>query len=389
MSPRRTTVGAAFLQGHSRADEAFYRAAAAHLHDIVTVIDRHGIIIFMGGAAAAILGFRPHEHLARRLLDLTHPDDRPTLERHLAELTRADATTLVAPVEYRMSTAAGGYRWIESVSRNLLEDPAVNGLVLIGRDITPRKQAEAALRDSEIRLDATMWATQIGFWDMDVRTDHTIWLNNWCEAVGVDGCGGQDHVERWDARIHPDDIAAAQNTFSNHLAGANPYYEAEYRILDRHGAWRWIRERGRAVERDENGRALRMVGTCMDISLRRAAEDALRNCQAALEAMAASVPETLLQLDAILVIRSASRAIGDLGAQALVGKSLTELAAPGERASITQILLGVLNDQRPAEFALRIGDGSRPAMRARAMPIVVANQATGVAVSVFPPRPGV
>jgi PAS domain S-box-containing protein len=386
MSPRRNSVGAAFLQGHSRADEAFYRAAAAHLYDIVTVTDRHGLITFMGGAVSSILGGRPHEHLARRLLDISHPDDRATLELHLTNLARSDPTDLVPPVEYRMLTTSGSYRWIESVTRNLLDDPAVNGLVLIGRDITSRKQAEAALRDSQIRLDTTMWATQIGFWELDLDTDETVWLNNWCDALRIDPCDGNDHVDRWDSRIHPDDLAAASGAFSGHIAGVNSYYEAEYRVLDRDGAWRWIRERGRVVERDDSGRARRMVGTCMDINMRRAAEDALRNCQAALQAMAASVPESLLQLDALLVVRSASRALGSMNPESLVGRPLGELVGHDERASLTQVLMGVLNDHRPAEFALRIGGASQLAMRARATPIVVANRATGLAVSVALPR---
>lgn len=388
MSAHRNSVGGSFPRGHSHADESFYRAAAAHLHDIVTVVDRHGIIIFMGGAAATILGGRPQEHLARRLLDITHPDDRVTLEGHLAELARVGASTLLPPVAYRLATAAGGYRWIESVTRNLLDDPAVNGIVLIGRDITARKQDEIALRDSEIRLNTTMWATQIGFWELDFNTDKTVWLNNWCEALGIDPCDGNDHVDRWDSRIHPDDIAAARDAFSNHVAGVNSFYEAEYRVLDVNGAWQWIRERGRVVARDDSGRALKMVGTCMDINPRRAAEDALRMCQAALQAMAATVPEALLQLDAMLTIRSASRAIGDFGVQAMVGKPFVDLAAAAERAQLTQLLMAILNDQRASDFTLRPGNPSQAALRGRATPIVVANQATGIAVSVFPARPG-
>jgi len=389
MSAHHNSAGAAFLRGHSHADESFYRAAAAHLHDIVTVVDRHGIIIFMGGAAATILGGRPHEHLARRLLDIAHPDDRGTLEGHLAELIRAGANTLLPPVAYRLATAAGGYRWIEAITRNLLDDPAVNGIVLIGRDITARKQDEIALRDSEIRLNTTMWATQIGFWELEFGTDRTIWLNNWCEALGIDPCDGNDHVDRWDSRIHPDDVAAARDAFSNHVAGVNSFYEAEYRVLDVNGAWQWIRERGRVVARDDSGRAVKMVGTCMDINPRRAAEDALRSCQAAQQAMAATVPEALLQLDAILVIRSASRAIGDVSVQALVGKPFVELAGIEERPQLTQLLMTVLNDQRASDFTLRPASPSPPALRGRAAPIVVANQATGVAVSVFPARPAV
>ena len=386
MNSRRTTAGAAFVQGEARADEAFYRAAAAHLHDIVTVTDRHGVIIFMGGAAATILGSRPHEHLARRLVDISHPDDRRLVEEHVATLARSDAAHPLPPLEHRLLSASGAYRWIESVTRNLLDDPAVSGLVFIGRDITARKQAEAALRDSQIRLDTTMWATQIGFWELNLDTDQTTWLNNWCEALGIDPCDGSDHVDRWDARIHPEDLAAARGAFSNHIAGVNSFYEAEYRIVDRSGAWRWIRERGRVVERNYMGRARRMIGTCMDINVRRAAEDALRNSQAALQAIAASVPECLLQLDPSLKVTWASRALGGMNATDLVGLSFTELVGQDERAALAQTLKEILDGQRPAEFALRVGGPSCPALRARATPLIVANQATGLAVSLAPPR---
>ena len=100
------------------------------------------------------------------------------------------------------------------------------------------------------------------------------------------------------------------------------------------------------------------------------------------------MPETLLQLDAILAIRSASRDIGELTAQALVGMPFVELVAPEERDRLAHQLMGVINTQRPVDLALRIGGPSQPALRARAAPIVIANQATGIAVSVFPPRQG-
>jgi PAS domain S-box-containing protein len=386
MNSRRTSTGAAFLQGDEPTDEAFYRAAAAHLYDIVTVTDRHGIIIFMGGAAGAILGGRPHERLARRLVDISHPDDRRQVEEHIALLARSAAASALPPLEHRLLAAGGTYRWIESVTRNLLDDPAVNGLVFIGRDVTARVQAEAALRDSQIRLDTTMWATQIGFWELNLDTDRTTWLNNWCEALGIDPCDGSDHVDRWDARIHPDDLEAARGAFSNHIAGVNSFYEAEYRVLDRSGSWRWIRERGRVVERNYMGRARRMIGTCMDINVRRAAEDALRGSQAALQALAASVPECLLQLDPSLKVIWASRALGGMSMGDLVGLAFTELVDEGERVALAQTMKRVLEEQQTAEFALRVGGPSCPALRARATPVIVGNQSTGLVVSLAPPR---
>ena len=106
-----------------------------------------------------------------------------------------------------------------------------------------------------------------------------------------------------------------------------------------------------------------------------------------LAAMAASIPETLLQLDASLVVQSASRALGNTRIEELVGRPLAELVGRGQRATLARVLGGALKDQRPVEFALRVGGPSQPVLHARATPIVVADQATGLAVSVFPPRP--
>ena len=70
---------------------------------------------------------------------------------------------------------------------------------------------------------------------------------------------------RWDENLHPDEGPEATRRFNEHVAGKAEYYDAEYRIRTRGGAWRWVFERGRVVERDANGKAVRMLGVCMDL----------------------------------------------------------------------------------------------------------------------------
>ncbi len=81
-----------------------------------------------------------------------------------------------------------------------------------------------------------------------------------------------NHVERWDANLHPDEGPEAARRFTEHVAGKAEYYDAEYRIKTRAGVWRWVFERGRVVERDAQGNAVRMLGVCMDLDETKVAE---------------------------------------------------------------------------------------------------------------------
>src|SRR4029079_2500516 len=74
------------------------------------------------------------------------------------------------------------------------------------------------------------------------------------------------------ALVHPQDLPAAHARLKAHLAGATPWYEADYRLRTKRGEWRWIPDRGRVVERDGDGRPLRMLGMPTDITERKEAE---------------------------------------------------------------------------------------------------------------------
>ncbi len=76
--------------------------------------------------------------------------------------------------------------------------------------------------------------------------------------------------------VHPDDLDELGKRLNAAVRGLVPVFEAEFRLLHNDGTWLWVRSRGRVVERDADGRSLRLVGTEADISRRKAAEDELR-----------------------------------------------------------------------------------------------------------------
>lgn len=164
-------------------------------------------------------------------------------------------------------------------------------------DSERRERVELDLRSAEARLETAVWGAGMGLWELDFEHDQTCWFGDWCERLELNACAGADHVARWDSHIHPEDVGQASGHFSDHVAGKEDYYDAEYRIRDRKGRWRWLFERGRVVERRPDGTAVRMVGVCMDIDARKAAELDLSRSRKRLEVALESARGGMWDLD--------------------------------------------------------------------------------------------
>ncbi len=201
-----------------------------------------------------------------------HPDDRERVDRHLHE--HAQGVRDSVEFEYRFQSAGGEYRWMLDRGRAVEWDLQGRPVLVIGvtLDVDAAKRAEAHLRSSESMLETAAWGAGIGLWETNFTTDKTRWFNDWCDRHDIDPCDGDEHVTRWDDNLHPDEGPEATRKFWEHVNGKAEYYDAEYRIKTRAGVWRWVFERGRVVERDVQGKAVRMLGVCMDLDETKVAE---------------------------------------------------------------------------------------------------------------------
>lgn len=201
-----------------------------------------------------------------------HPDDLPQVQSCIDAYLGNGADSL--EYEYRLRTASGEWHWLLDRGRAVEWDFEGRPAVIMGvaMDIDAQKRAEIALRASEDRLQTAVWGANMGLWELDCVTGSTHWVNDWCAQYGIDPCEGEDHQGRWDANIHEADLPATKQRFAAHMAGKEDYFDAEYRVRVAGRGWRWLYERGRVTERDADGRALRMVGVCMDIDARRQEE---------------------------------------------------------------------------------------------------------------------
>lgn len=132
--------------------EALFKALTSHSPDIISLLDAQGRLLFNSGAAERISGFPPEELAGADTMTFMHPDDRALVGRELQGLLGRPGAEVT--VQYRYRTKQGGWVWMEAVASNQLHDPDVRGIVATSRDISERKQAEAALRRSEEHLRA-------------------------------------------------------------------------------------------------------------------------------------------------------------------------------------------------------------------------------------------
>ena len=164
---------------------------------------------------------------------------------------------------------------------------------------TPARRApEDELRVSEERLRLALLATETGLWDWHATGGARYLGEAWTALLGH-GPGDFDGDLHLPAGlVHPEDLPAARARLESHLSGATPLYEAEYRLRTRGGDWRWVHDRGRVVERDREGRALRMIGMQTDVTERKEAEAALfRERERALVTLA-SIADAVIATDA-------------------------------------------------------------------------------------------
>src|SRR5215216_4603655 len=125
------------------------RNLLAHVPEMVTISDREGRIVYANPATERVSGYSPEEFVARNPFDSIHPEDRPRCEEAFGRLRNTPGLSL--DLEHRFRHKDGSWRWAQGTFEGLFDDPEIGGLVATVRDVTEKKRAEEALRESEER----------------------------------------------------------------------------------------------------------------------------------------------------------------------------------------------------------------------------------------------
>jgi PAS domain S-box-containing protein len=201
---------------------------------------------------------------------LLHPDDRERAEEAREYVTRGGRTY---GGEFRLRHKDGHY--VHVLSRGLPIRSGTDGNVyrIVGThfDLSERKQAEAALRESEERLSMAFEGAQEGVWDWNLETNAVVYSPRWKAMLGYREDEIEPHVSAWERLVHPDDRMLADRAHES-VAGGAARYEAEFRLRHKHGHYVHVLSRGFPVRRRAGGPVVRIVGTHFDLTERRQAE---------------------------------------------------------------------------------------------------------------------
>ena len=204
------------------------------------------------------------------------------------------------------------------------------------RDVTERKRAEEELRQSEERWQLALRGNNDGIWDWNVRTNEVFFSSRWKEMLGFEDHEISNHLDEWAKRVHPDDLGWVTQAIQDHFAKKTPFYITEHRVVCKDGSYKWILDRGQALW-DEAGNVLRMTGSHSDITLRKQAEEALRQSEERFRVLVESAPVGIFQtnlIDDCLFVNSRWLEIAQLSREEAIGIGWEKVLHPDDCESV-------------------------------------------------------
>ena len=233
---------------------------------------------------------------------------------------------------------------------------AVGTEIALRQEVRDRQAALDALAVSEQRLALTLAVTGEGHYDTDLHSGSATLSPSLARLLGTSETWVSGAIDRWSARIHPEDRERVQAAFGAHLSGATAEVRVQYRMRGAEDEWHWLLDRGQVVERDAAGRALRIVGLVVDVTSQVHAADRERQLQrerdaplGELELQRQSMPMALLMADPtgrVTYANPAAEALFGFPSAELVGRSFFETIVPPEaREHVHEVVSRLLTDR--------------------------------------------
>ncbi|HYX66250.1 MAG TPA: diguanylate cyclase [Burkholderiales bacterium] len=256
-----------------RESEAWLRIITDNIPAMVSYIDAEERYRFNNRAYEQLLG-KPRSqvtgHTVREVWgEARYTQFKPNIERALrGERVTHDYAARLGGNELRLLATYVPDRDVRG---------RVKGFFVLASDITALAATRDELRAAHERLEAALDGSNVALWDTDLRSGRVYLGEAWARIVDAPPRDSVATTDELLALVHPADVDTVRRASLEVMKGLRPLYAVEHRVKSRNGEWRWILSRGRVTERDPAGRALRMIGTNLDITERRRAEEAMQS----------------------------------------------------------------------------------------------------------------
>jgi PAS domain S-box-containing protein len=332
-----------------RQSEARYRAIVEDQTELVCRFLDDGTLTFVNQAYCRYFGQSPSELLGHSFLPLLPPEDQDHFRQKNAQLTVENPTITY---EHQVIASDGSIRWQQWTDRAIFDDQQrVIEYQAVGRDISERKQAEAALRDSEARLRATFEQAAVGIVQVDLEGRLTQVNQKFCDMVGYSEA--ELRSTHFADITHPDDLASDQAQVSRLLTGESSSFSMEKRYIHADGSPVWVNLSGSLVH-NASGEPHYFVGMVKDIGERKLAEAQLQEKEQFLRSIYEGVSQPIFVIDVLpdQTFRyggwnPVTVELSGKTADEITGKSIQEVYAPEESAQILDCFAQCIATQRP------------------------------------------
>lgn len=256
---------------HRRKGEQRFKALIQNSSDIIAVIAADNTFLYQSPSIEWILGHNPENINDQRvsISELIHPEDLSDVKVAVAEAMHEPNAS--ATHEVRLRHRDGSWRLCEATLRGLPDYPEVSGVVMNARDITERKRAEAALRESEASLAEAQRIANIGNYEFNMTTGELSWSDELYRILGFTPGEVVPSLERLTEMTHPDDRHLLQWGIAS-MSHGKPSSDLSLRLQRPDGAERIIYARVK-LDVGEQGELVRVIGTAQDITERRMLEE--------------------------------------------------------------------------------------------------------------------
>jgi PAS domain S-box-containing protein len=272
-----------------RESEEKYRLLTENIRDVVWVMDAETLRFqYVSPSVQRLRGYTPEEILAEPMDAALSPQGavfvRGLMQRDVADFLAGK----ISPDHFFVNEVDqpckdGSTVWTEVITSYYKNERNGRVEVLgVTRDITERRRVENALRESEKRYADTLNAVRDGVWDWFVQSGEFFVSKNYYILLGYEENEIKPSYAAWRSLVHREDLKNTKEIIQASIDSGEPF-SIDLRMRMKSGEWRWFSMRGGVVERQADGRVLRLLGTLSDISSRKLAEEQLREARLDLE----------------------------------------------------------------------------------------------------------
>ena len=176
------------------------------------------------------------------------------------------------PVEYEFVEQKYQRTFLRKKSPLFDESGSIYALCVFALDITDAKAIAQQPHEKDLIWKFAIESVGDGLWDWNIQTNDIYFSSIWKEMLGYHQDELMNTIDTWQDLLHTEDKASANKTLQQYLNGNTDYYRNEFRLRCKNGLYKWILARGMVINKDTDGKPLRMIGTHTDISLRKETE---------------------------------------------------------------------------------------------------------------------